>query len=144
MLVAEGHLVRSIPVRLSGGPTADLGVCGRLVEVKSFLPVAHRPGGSPTSRSVANKLMSAAGQAPTVVLLGRGSGLTPAVARAGVAEFVARRRWGRIEAVRIVGDGFDLGWTQGMVAVRAPSVSSRSARPARDVPGERPAPGLEW
>jgi hypothetical protein len=114
-LAAEGHQVRSVPERRGQGPVADLEVCGARVEVKSFLPLAERDRGAPTARSVCNKLLSARDQAPTTVLFGQGSGLSEQTARAGLEEFMARGRPGRIGGVRIIGDDFDLSWTTGRV-----------------------------
>jgi hypothetical protein len=111
LLVAEGHDVRSVPESRRGGRRADLSVCGAAVEVKSFLALDDRTR-QPGARSVYNKLADAAGQARHVVLIGRGSGLSPAAVRQGLA------RWARragpepvLDSVRAVGDGYDLTWS---------------------------------
>lgn len=110
LLAGEGHRVVSLAERRGSGPVADLEVCGRPVEVKSFLALPDRDGRPPTERSVCNKLLGARAQAPTVILNARASGLTERTARAGVAEFAGRGRVGRIQGIRVVGDGFDLSW----------------------------------
>ncbi len=109
-LASDGHDVRSLPERPGQGPVSDLSVCGRPVEVKSWLPLDARNGRAPTARSVYNKLRSARDQADTTVLYAGDSGLTRHAAEAGVAHFVADGRCGAITAVRILGDGFDLAW----------------------------------
>jgi hypothetical protein len=109
-LAAEGHLVRSVRPRPGEARTSDLRVCGRGVEVKSWEALGAGRDRPPTPRSVVNKLIQADGQAPTVVLYGRGSGLTARTAVAGMAEYARRFAAGGIGAVRVLGDGFDLGW----------------------------------
>ena len=143
LLAGEGHRVVALAERRGNGPVADLEVCGRPVEVKSFLTLDDRKGWAPTERSVCNKLRSGRSQAPTVILDGRGSGLTEMTAREGVAGFVGRGRLGRITGIRVVGDGFDLSWTlrlvreSGIVAVPDPPSGRavpRQAVPRRAVP----------
>lgn len=109
-LATEGHGVRSLAESRRGGRRADLEVCGRSVEVKSWLPLPERGGRAPTPQSVFNKLVDAAGQAEVVVLYARGSGLTPGTARRGMALYASTAPPGRLSAVRVIGDGFDLGW----------------------------------
>lgn len=133
MLTAGGHRVRSLPESRRGGRRPDLEVCGTLVEIKSFLPIEER-GRAPSPQSVFNKLVDAAGQAGTVVLWGRGSGLTEATVRSGLARLAADGRAATPTAVRAVGDGFDLSW------VRRPPLSHRLAA---GVPHARPrGPGM--
>jgi hypothetical protein len=150
LLAGEGHRVRSLPERRGGGPVPDLEVCGAPVEVKSFLSLADRDGRIPTAGSVCNKLLSARAQAPTAVLYSKGSGLAEDAARAGVAEFAARGRPGRISGVRVIGDGFDLAWS----APRLRELGASSANPARyqhparridpgRSPGQRRGPGSD-
>jgi hypothetical protein len=105
-LAREGHLVRSLAETRGQGPRADLEVCGRPVEVKSWLPAADRGGRLPTPQSVFNKLVRAARQAPAVVLYARGSGLSPTDARRGLALFQSTSS--RLPSVRVLGDGFEL------------------------------------
>lgn len=120
LLTAEGHRVNSLSESSRGGRRPDLEVCGALVEVKSFLPIEER-GRPPSPQSVFNKLVNAAGQAEAVVLWGRGSGLTEATVRSGLARLAADRRALSPTAVRAVGDGFDLSW------VRRPQLAHRLA-----------------
>lgn len=142
-LAVEGHQVRSLPERPGRGPVADLAVCGSPVEVKSFLSLAERAGRIPTARSVCNKLLGARAQAPTTVLYACGSGLDAPTAAAGIAEFGARGRPGRITAVRVVGDGFDLAWRSGWARAVATDGRRRGASsPARSRDVDRPGPGL--
>lgn len=110
-LASEGHDVRSLAERRNHTRTPDLLVCGTPVEVKSWLGRDERGGVEPGTRSVVNKLLQAEGQASTVVLNGRGSGLSASSARAGVADYARLERSGGLVAVRVLGDGFDLGWS---------------------------------
>jgi hypothetical protein len=114
-LAAEGHQVYALADRPGQGRTADLLVCGNPVEVKSWLSREQRAGRAPGVRSVANKLLQAEGQAATVVLDGRGSGLTSAAVRAGVAMYAESPHRGNVAAVRVLGDGFDLTWARAPV-----------------------------
>ncbi len=129
-LVLEGHDVHSLATRRSGGRTADLLVCGAPVEVKSWLGRDDRQGRVPGARSVVNKLLQAEGQAATVVLNGRGSGLSEAAARAGMAVYHGGAHRGIIAAVRVLGDSFDLAWTRSRViqTQRAPGLGRRPGR----------------
>ena len=114
MLGRQGHVVCSLAESRGRGRVADLEVCDTLVEVKSWLQLAEREGRPPSARSVLNKLLDARGQASTVVLNGRGSGLSMATARRGMALYAARpdgRDGGLLSTVRVLGDGFDLSWT---------------------------------
>jgi hypothetical protein len=111
-LASEGHLVRSLPEGRGRGRVPDLDVCGVAVEVKSWLSLAERNGRPPGPRSVLNKLIQAAGQAPTVVLNGFGSGLTASDARRGMARYSARPEGWMLSSVRVLGDGFDLAWSR--------------------------------
>ncbi|MBO0693840.1 MAG: hypothetical protein J2P58_13135 [Acidimicrobiaceae bacterium] len=115
LLASEGHRVVSLAERRGSGPVPDLAVCRRPVEIKSFDALADRLRGAPTEWSVCNKLLGARTQAPTVILCGRGSGLSEEAARQGVAEFAGRGRVGRVRGVRVVGDGFDLSWSLRLV-----------------------------
>jgi len=114
-LAAEGHRVQSVAERRGQGRVSDLSVCGAPVEVKSFLSLADREGRVPTARSVCNKLLGAQDQAPTAVLYAGRSGLSEAVARAGVEEFATRGRPGGITGIRVIGDGFDLSWSTSLL-----------------------------
>lgn len=127
LLAGSGHTVRSLAESRRGGRKADLDVCGTSVEVKSFLPIAER-GRPPSPQSVFNKLIDAAGQADAVFLYGRGSGLTAATVRSGLARLADEGRAASLSAVRVVGDGFDLAW------MRGPGITHR----LRDLPHCRP------
>jgi hypothetical protein len=125
-LASEGHEVRSLVERRRGRRTADLLVCGTPVEVKSWLSQQERGGVAPSTESVVNKLRQAEGQAVSVVLNGRGTGLTAASARAGMALYTGLRPRAQLGAVRVLGDGFDLAWD------RQPSIRrDRRVEPAR-------------
>jgi hypothetical protein len=129
-LAGEGHHVAALrPVR-GGRRTPDLVVCGEGVEIKSWLPAVEREGRRPGPLSVYNKLVSACGQARHAVLVAGDSGLEPAAARRGMADF-ARDHPGRLDSVRVMGDGWDLSWR------RAPALEAGiTARPARGRPLE--------
>lgn len=109
-LAGEGHHVKSVAERRGRGRSADLEVCGTPVEVKSWLALPERRGVLPGPRSVVNKLISAEGQSPVVVLAAEGSGLTASAAAAGVASYARLRPGSGITTVRVMGDGFDLSW----------------------------------
>lgn len=142
VLVAEGHAVRSLPEWPWSGPTADLEACGRRVEVKSFVALADHPKRAlPTAESVCNKLIDAARQGDVALIWGCGSGLSAGRARAGVAMFSAKGGGRRVDAVRILGDGFDLSWSGPELAARAPGRMHR-ATPGQLGAARRPPPGL--
>lgn len=109
LLASEGHQVRSVSESPGGGRTADLDVCGAPVEVKSYLALSARSR-APGPHSVFNKLLSAAGQADSVVLVGTGSGLTPQTVRRGISLLAESGRAPALSSVRAVGDGFDMSW----------------------------------
>jgi hypothetical protein len=137
MLGREGHVVRSLAEGRGPGRVADLEICDTPVEVKSWLQLTERHGMPPSPRSVLNKLLDARGQAPTVVLNGRGSGLSMRTARRGMALYAARPDGALLSTVRVLGDGFDLAWTcrseMGLRSQR-PSGLEAVARPSQDVP----------
>ena len=81
-----------------------------------------------------NKLIQAEGQAATVVLNGRGTGLSAAAVEAGLRCYEGRRHRAHIATVRVLGDGFDLEWA------RPPSI--RRERTAAPSPRFGPEPGL--
>ncbi len=143
MLAGQGHIVCSVAEGPGRGRVADLEVCDNPVEVKSWLQLTDRQGRPPSPRSVLNKLLDARGQAPTVVLNGRGSGLSERTARRGMALYAARPDGGLLTTVRVLGDGFDLGWTcrsEMGLRSRSPSGLEARVRRVRDTPD--PAAGI--
>jgi hypothetical protein len=138
LLRSEGHDVRSLAVSRGAGRTPDLVLCGLPVEVKSWLALDAGRDRSPTAKSVVNKLLKADGQAATVVLNARGSGLTERAALAGMAEYASRVKAGHLATVRVVGDGFDLGWSRRLTRQRA----HRLETPACQLDGTGPALAL--
>jgi hypothetical protein len=124
-LVTEGHDVRSLAERRGSGPTADVSVCGLPVEIKSFLSLADREGRVPSPRSVAHKVLSARRQAETAIVYTRGSGVTEPVVRAGMADLEARGGTGKVDTVRVMGDGFDLSWSRALAIERHPGLPGR-------------------
>jgi hypothetical protein len=94
-------------------------MCGVPIEVKSWLSQQERGGHAPSFRSVRNKLLQAEGQAATVVLNGRGTGLSPAAANAGMAAYADQAHRGNVASVRVLGDGFDLTWSRVRVRQRS-------------------------
>jgi hypothetical protein len=138
---SEGHHVRTVAQR-QGARTPDFLVCGTSVEVKSFLPLAERGGVAPSARSVANKLLDARGQGSVAVIWAHGSGLSEGPARAGVELFrqqSAKAGAGRIRAVRLIGDGFDVIARPGELRAAPPAGSPARARTplAEEGPGGR-------
>lgn len=151
-LAAEGHDVVTLAERGRRGPVPDLVVCGQPVEIKSLLTTAERGDGRrATAATVHNRLMSAVDQAAVVVLSTEGSGCRAADAAAGLRSFAATSETGKVTAVRIVGDGFDLGWLASASREAAVGPRRTGARPPiRDVsprgagpaaPGRRPGWG---
>ncbi len=134
-LASEGHHVRSLAPRPGQGRTPDLLVCAAPVEVKSWLSQEERGGIAPGAQSVANKLIQAEGQAATVVLNGRGTGLSASAAEAGIRWYEGLRHRANIATVRVLGDGFDLEWA------RQPSI--RRDRAAALPRGFGPEPRLD-
>jgi hypothetical protein len=119
LLAGEGHSVSSLPESRQGRRMADLSACGSAVEVKSFLSLDERRR-PPSAQSVHNKLLDATGQGSHLVLVGHGSGLRPETVRQGLARYAADPRVASpLRSVRVLGDGFDLGWTCGPVPSRA-------------------------
>jgi hypothetical protein len=124
VLVAEGHKVRTLLER-KGARTPDLVACGTSVEVKSFQSLQQRDGRPPRPEHVANKMLDARGQGAMAVIWAGTSGLTQATAQAGYGLFCERARekgLGRVRAVRVIGEGFDMSFK--------PSVDLSAARRA--------------
>ncbi len=129
LLAAEGHEVKTLP-EARGVPTPDLVACGVPVEVKAFSTLGQRDGRPASARQVANKVIDARRQGAVAVIWGPGSGLTETVARAGYSLSCRRAAevgWGQLQAVRVVGDTFDLSF--------APS---REVRPVANASARRP------
>ena len=113
-----GHDVESVAESRRGGRRPDLLVCGEPVEVKSFCAAAERQR-APSPQGVFNKLVDGAGQAPHVVLVGRGSGLSVETVRRGLSLYESARLDpppGRtipaLSSVRAMGDGYDMAWAR--------------------------------
>jgi hypothetical protein len=134
----DGHTVTALPEPPTKGPHPDLLVCGGLVEVKGWLRVEQRRG-PPGSSSVYNRLVQGAQQAPTVVLVGHGTGLTEAAARRGVDRYTTQNPTSPIRDIRVLGDGFELAWNRSLLADRGPDRSPEG----RDRPSERAGRGLD-
>ena len=142
LLMAEGHAVRSLPELRGTGPKPDFDVCGLLVEIKTLIPQHDRPSGRPANdRATYNRLVSGIDQAPVTVLMTRGSGLRPADAAGGMQRFAARPRAGKTQAVRIVGDGWDLAWKAPIGAERTEGRPDDQGR-RRSEPQRRSEPHL--
>ena len=110
VLVAEGHRVRTLLER-KGARTPDLVACGTSVEVKAFQSLQQRGGRPPRPEHVANKMLDARGQGAVAVIWAGTSGLTQATAQAGYGLFCERARekgLGRVRAVRVIGEGYDM------------------------------------
>ncbi len=111
--VAEGHEVVTLTERGRQGPIADFIVCGQPVEVKCLLRTDERNDGRRAqAATVHNRLAAAVLQAGVVVVSTEGSGCRAADAAAGLRWFSSSGKTGRVAAVRILGDGFDLGWVK--------------------------------
>jgi len=109
VLVCEGHLVRALSERPRRGPIADFEVCGVPTEVKTLDPGA-------SARTLANALLRGRDQGDVVIVDASRSGLPRWSAGRGVALFAARQPLGRVEAVRVLGAGFDLRYDRGQLA----------------------------
>lgn len=103
-LKQEGSDVKAVP-RSDTARSPDGIVNGKRTEFKSMEP---EPGTTATSATVKNQISASVkrgGQARDMILDARGSGLTEAEARRGLARAVPR---GKLDSVRIIGDGFDV------------------------------------
>jgi hypothetical protein len=138
VLVAEGHHVRTVAER-RGTRTPDLIACATSVEVKSFQSLGERGGRPPSAGRVANKILDARGQGAVAVLWGGDSGLTQSTARAGYGAFCERaldEGLGRLRAVRVIGEGFDLSFRPAADLRLAHQAARQTARQAaRQVAG---------
>jgi hypothetical protein len=88
------------------GRKPDAAVDGVWTEFKSLDPGA-------SDRTVKAALTSAKGQARQVAIDGRESGLGRAEADQGMRRFLGTPYGNRLDAIRIVGDDFDLNWKRG-------------------------------
>ena len=88
------------------GRKPDATVDGVLTEFKSLDPGA-------SDRTVKAALTSAKGQAREAIIDGRESGLGRAEADLGMRRFLGTPYANRLDAIRIVGDDFDLNWKRG-------------------------------
>lgn len=103
-LQQEGRNVKSVKEsEVPGQRTGDAVVDGVPTEFKSL-----DPGASPNT--VKNSLNTAKGQARDAVVDARGSGLDEAAAREGLGKFLRNNPPGRMNFIRIIGDGYDIKW----------------------------------
>ena len=116
VLAAEGRTVIAVPEsQISGVRMYDASVDGQPNEFKTI----EGPKGSVArSATVRGALQSANGQfdvaspdqVRTVILDGRSSGLTEAEAARGLSRWLGTPWERQIDVVRILGDGWELGW----------------------------------
>jgi contact-dependent growth inhibition (CDI) system CdiA-like toxin len=103
-LADEGHTVQSVPEStVENVRTPDALVDGKGVEFKSLDPGAT----SATVRNQVNESIRGMGQARDVIVDARGSGLDAAEAERGLARVGGIAR-GKLDSVRIIGDGYDV------------------------------------
>lgn len=102
LLASEGKTVKSL-LEKNQGRTADAEVDGIPTEFKSLVIGATNS----TVKNLINSSIRRGGQARKIIIDARGSGLTEAEANLGLqrAKNVSR---GKIDSVRIIGDGYDL------------------------------------
>lgn len=101
-LAEIGHIGRFADALVSDQPVSD-DTLGILVEFKHLRSGAA----STTIRNVVNNSIRRGGQARHIVIYAAGSGLTELEANAGLARARGIAR-GRLDSVRIIGDGFDV------------------------------------
>jgi Contact-dependent growth inhibition CdiA C-terminal domain len=100
----QGHDVKALREDHSlPGRKADSEMDGKRTEFKYVDPGAS----SGTIRNSVNASVKGGGQARDIIIDARGSGLSEAEARRGLARAGGITR-GRVDSVRIVGDGFDI------------------------------------
>jgi hypothetical protein len=107
LLANEGKNVTSLP-EVEGQRNADATVDGVPTEFKTMEPDPSKQNAdSATVRNQVNNSIRKGGQARNMILDARGSGLTAEEAARGIA-----RAWGiargKIDSIRIIGDGFDI------------------------------------
>lgn len=104
LLESEGKHVKAIKEsEVDGVKTADSEVDGTPTEFKSLEPGAR-------ANTVKNQLNSAKKQARDAIIDTRGSGLSESEAREGLGKFLRANPPGRMDFIRIVGDGFNVVW----------------------------------
>jgi hypothetical protein len=104
VLAGEGKDVKALPEStIPNERSADALVAGRRTEFKSLDPGAS----STTIRNTINQSIKGGGQARDVIIDARGSGLTPMEAERGLGRVAGITR-GKLDSVRIIGDGYHL------------------------------------
>jgi hypothetical protein len=104
LLAKEGRTVEKLTENHAlPGRKADALVDGVKTEFKKLDPGAS----SATVKDAVNNSIRKEGQARNIIIDTRGSGLTEAEARRGLARAAGITR-GKIDSVRLVGDGFDV------------------------------------
>jgi hypothetical protein len=104
LLKGEGRNVKAVKESdVPGVRTADSTVDGVDTEFKSLDEGASQ-------NSVKNAINSAKGQARDAIIDARGSGLSADDARAGIVKFLRNNPPGRMNTIRVVGDGYDIIW----------------------------------
>ena len=104
VLAAESKDVKALPESIIPHErAADAFVAGRLTEFKSLDPGAT----SGTIRNTVNQSIKGGGQARDIIIDARGSGLTHMEAERGLGRVAGITR-GKLNSVRIIGDGYHL------------------------------------
>lgn len=102
-LVAEGHTVEALAE--SSVRTADFLVDGKHTELKSISNITSQD----PSGALARRILDGAGQAPNIIAdLRRQAGMTEELAQRAIRRAYGADRAGRIQSVRLIGQGFDV------------------------------------
>ncbi|HRI50919.1 MAG TPA: hypothetical protein PLW65_12110 [Pseudomonadota bacterium] len=102
-LVAEGHTVEALAE--SSVRTADFLIDGVRTELKSISNITS----SDPSGALARRILDGAGQAPNIITdLRRQAGMTEELAQRAVRRAFGVDRAGRVQSVRLIGQGFDV------------------------------------
>ena len=102
-LVAEGHTVEALVE--SSVRTADFLVDGKRTELKSISNITSQD----PSGALARRILDGAGQAPNIIAdLRRQAGMTEELALRAVRRAFGADRAGRVQSVRLIGQGFDV------------------------------------
>lgn len=102
-LVAEGHTVEALAE--SSVRTADFLVDGKRTELKSISNITSQD----PSGALARRILDGAGQAPNIIAdLRRQAGMTEELAQRAIRRAYGADRAGRIQSVRLIGQGFDV------------------------------------